>query len=132
MRKKTISNLFDYVFWYVLYSLPLILCFIAFIVYGLGYNGSSEYIDNTSINTFFSSYLGNFFSSTISVTDNLVYDTLFKIFGVGSQFFQFFSANSVVLMYLTYFILLNIVHVIVDVILFVPRVCHKLLDTTGV
>lgn len=107
MRK--IKNISDYIFWYSLYMLPIILLVLNWCCAGqISFAGV---FDIVGLNI---------------LTDNIVFTALTGVFGVGGVFPVF--QNTIILEYLTYFIMLVIIHIMVDVLLFIPRFCHKLLD----
>lgn len=108
MRKKTISCFFDILFWALVYGLPIIVLIIS------AYNK-----DIVS----FSSVLS---SIGVDCTDNIVYTTLVGVFGTGGSFPMF--ANNSIFEFATYFILANILHLVVDVLVFIPRLCHEFMD----
>lgn len=109
MRERNIKKILDNIFWYLLYALPIILiCF-------------NWFRGNTiSIADAFSTLGINI------IIDNPIFDVLVKTFGVDG-FLPVFQNNSMI-EFLSYFILLVIVHVFVDVVLYIPRFCHKILD----
>lgn len=109
MRKRNIAYFFDTLMWYLLYLLPLIAFIISFC---LGQNL-----------TFSSLFFG---IGLDIVSDNIVLITLVSIFG-STGVFPVFSSNDL-LIYLTYFICVFVIHILVDFLLFIPRFCHKLLD----
>lgn len=108
MRKKSISYFFDILFWSSVYALPLIVLIIS------AYNK-----DIVS----FSSVLS---SIGVDCTNNIVYTTLVDVFGTGGVFPMF--ANNSIFEFATYFILANILHLIVDVLVFIPRLVHDFLS----
>lgn len=112
MRKKTIKNLFDYVFWYGLYLLPLLLM----LVYWFK-TGSASFINVMS-------------DAGLSVlTTNPIYDALNQIFGSGGVLPLFTSPD--VIAFCTYFVSVFLVHLAVDFLLFIPRLAHKWMDCLG-
>lgn len=113
MRKRNIKYLFDTIFWYSLYMLPIILLCLNWFRGGI--LSLSELFSNVGLNI---------------VTNNVIYTGLVEMFGAGSTILPVFT-NNVVLEYLTYFIMLMIIHVFVDVLLFIPRWCHKMIDNGG-
>lgn len=113
MRKKSISHFFDTVFWYILYALPLLLLLISSI--------------RSSTVVTLSECMTNFGLSVTS--SNIVYTTLSDLFGASGVLPLFASTD--VLLFATYFINVMILHVIVDVLLFIIRLCHKWLNGFG-
>lgn len=159
MKKKTLSSVFDTIFWGFLLVLPLVMLIIVnvqfkyFLVreevplntgdgiqtsevyradtrlseYGITYEvysrlGLGSYDDNVDYDywtwnrlthnpvfEFFSNILSNYDSITLSVF-NLSVDSV--------NFWSF---------YFTWFVIINLMHILVDLILFIPRACKKLL-----
>ena len=109
MRKKTIKYLFDNVLWYMIYLLPLIFALIHWSTIGV--------LDLSSIFA-----LGGF----SLVADNFVFVCLNSIFGAGGVVPLF--AGSGLLMYLSYFIICWLLHLAVDVLLFIVRWSHSMID----
>lgn len=114
MRKKTLNCIFDNILWYALYMLPLI-CFVVM----LWHNGStgltlSSVFENCGLSI---------------VTDNIVVNSLIQLFGVGGLM-PFFVNNDLII-YFSYFIIVNIIHLAVDVLLFIPRFGHNLMNKGG-
>lgn len=110
MRNKKLKCLFDTLFWYTLYMLPILLLLLNWFRAG-----------NSSFSAVFLT------AGLDIVSNNVLFTALIDLFGANSDIFPIFSSNDV-LMYLTYFITLMIVHIIVDVLLYIPRYCHKILD----
>lgn len=108
MRKT--KRFYDYLFWYVLYGLPIILLIINWCCGQV--NSLDTIFNNAGLSIIF---------------DNIIFDTLVTLFGVDSTIMPVF-ANNDILQFLTYFIMLVIIHISVDVLLFIPRFCHKILD----
>ena len=108
MRKKNCSNFFDILFWFLVYSLPII-CII-FSAYNGGAINLSTILSNIGIDC----------------TGNVVYQTFIDLFGVGGVFPMF--ASNVMFEFASYFVLANILHLIVDVLVFIPRLLHNLMS----
>lgn len=111
MRKRTINHLADTIFWYILYFLPVI----AYLLFLFIEPGSSPTIVN--IESFFGSMGLSF------VTDNIIVNTLTGIFGPNGVL-PLFQDGSVILI-LAYYVSVFIMHLAVDFLLFIPRLCHK-------
>jgi len=106
MRKKTISNLFDNFFWYVVYMLPILLLLIYWFK-----TGSLSLVSCMN-----SAGLG-------VVVDNPIYTSLNAIFGSAGTFPLFASADLIA--FGSYFVCAFLLHLFVDFLLFIPRLCHK-------
>lgn len=109
MRKRTIKCLFDNIFWSVIYMLPLIFAIIHWFKIGV--------IDLSSVFA-----LGGF----ELFADNIVFSSLNSIFGASGIVPLF--ADSGILMYLSYFVICMIVHLVVDVLLFIVRLAHNWME----
>lgn len=115
MRKKTMSNLADHVFWLLVALLPLVLYVVQFFAYEL-----------TTVTTFtpFDSFMQTFGVSTSSV----VYTSLVDLFGVDGILPLFSGSNSAPILFLSYFVAVEVIHLAVDFLLFIPRLCHKYME----
>lgn len=110
MRKKTLYYIADKLLWLCLILLPLI-------IWAIG--------SHNGIYT-----LGSVFNEIGINNDNFIYQALYDLFGAGSDsIIHFFTQDSLLLVYFTYFIIVEIVHLFVDFILFIPRLSHKWLNS---
>lgn len=125
MRKKTVNNIFDQFMWHFLYMLPFVLLLISIIAYGMSKDGAS--FNFTEFYNGLPAVFDSFFTNTLDMSGNVVYTTLSDLFGSASEVFPFFK-SAFFPNYFTYFIMLSIIHVVVDVLLFLPRICHNLLE----
>lgn len=107
MKKKTITTLFDKVFWYIVYMLPIVVMLILTLKQG-------DFV--TIADTFTSLNL-------TGIDGSIVYNALFGIFGTGGIMPIFASPD--ILLFMSYFVYANIVHLFVDFILFIPRLAKK-------
>ena len=110
MRKRTIKRLADTIFWYALYFLPILILILMSIHNPI--SSVSSVIDTLGLNI---------------LTDNIIFTTLSDIFGVNGilPFFQ----NNDLLIFFTYYISVFTIHLLVDIILFIPKVAHKWLNS---
>lgn len=119
MRTKKSSDRFsrklDKIFWFLIAIGPFIGYFLCVAFNGLNIaSGSTVNLPN-----FFVTYvLGN-----VSFADNIVWNTLYAIFGPNSVFPIF--ANETALYIFNWFIWVELFHVFFDVIVFIPRIAHK-------
>lgn len=111
MRKRTINCFFDTLFWFIVSVLPLV----AFVIL-LFFNGASGVDLSTVINN-----IGFGLNDS-----NVVYVAINGICGVDGVLPLF--ASSDIILYLSYFVIVSILHVFVDVLLFIPRFAHKLME----
>lgn len=115
MSKQAVKNRCSVVFWWLIKMFPLI-CYALQFFLRVGTPESSLY-------TFLSTNLE-------FITGNVVYSTLAEIFGADG-FFPMFAANSGILIYFSYFVFVEFVHILVDVLVFLPVVCRKLMTKWG-
>lgn len=118
MRKRTVSNFFDNLMWYMIYLLPFIITIITTI------SATNVHFGTGNFNFTFTTHLQDSLLNLVS-TDNIVFTTLMDIFGQGG-IFELFHGN-ILILYFTYFINCTIIHVLVDTLVFLPRLFEKML-----
>lgn len=117
MRKRNCDKLFDNIFWYTIYMLPILITIAIYF---------SIYHDTGTI------------PSLVELAELLIDDgsrpspDIFMGY-LAPIVMNFFPDGgnglvTVLLIYCGHFILANIVHLFVDFILFIPRLCHKWMD----
>ena len=109
-KRDKIGHFFDNLMWYTIYLLPLI-----FMIIFLCVNGEIRGLSSIMI-----------LSGLSFVTDNIVFTSLSSLFG-ASGVFPIFTDTSM-LVYLSYFVCVTIVHLIIDVLLYVVRLCHNVVN----
>lgn len=115
MRKRTINNLWDSIFWGIIYLLPLLLYF----------------VDIIALKGEFTTTLQSFMVDFVD-SNNIILE-LFNQFLGGSQLtvdgstidMYFFGNYSPVVYYLAYCATVAISHVFFDIVVFIPRLAHK-------
>lgn len=117
MLSKTTKNRFAYkldkVFWFFIQIFPLV-CFTFYCIAG---TRGGEVVVPT-FNSFLIKLGINYQQG------NVFYDVLAKLFGAGGAFPLFVDSGGVIL-YLTYVLTMEVLHVCFDVIVFIPRLAHK-------
>lgn len=113
MRKRNISFLFDHVMWYLLYLLPVFMLVVLTCVLRQAVSFESVF-ELVGLNI---------------ATNSVVYTTLVSICGSVGVLPLFGSLD--ILIYLTYFVNVFIVHLLVDFVLFIPRLAHKWMSKFG-
>ena len=109
MRKRTIKCLADTIFWYALYFLPILILILM-----------SIHNPITSISSVISTLGLNV------LQDNIIFTTLSDIFGSGGVL-PFFQSTDLILFF-TYYICVYLLHLLVDFVIFIPRLAHKWLN----
>lgn len=115
MRKRTMTNLADHVFWLLVALLPLVLYVVQFFAYEL-----------TNVTTFtpFDSFMSSLGVSSTSV----IFTSLNDLFGAEGTLPLFSGTSSAPILFLSYFVAVEIIHLAVDFLLFIPRLCHKYME----
>lgn len=120
MRMKKIGNTrfsykLDKIFWFVISLFPLF----SWLIYLFSFSSYTE-----SPLTFYA-WLEQNFSFMGQVSQSPIYSTLYQIFSITSVTSLFPILSTSLMAFFTYLITVEIVHVIYDVIVFIPRLAHK-------
>lgn len=120
MRTRKTSNTrysykLDKIFWFVVSFFPLF----SWLVYLFSF---SSY---TASPLTFYAWLEQNFAFMGQVSNSIIYSTLYQIFSITSVASLFPALSTSLLAFFTYLITVEIVHVIYDVIVFIPRLAHK-------
>lgn len=111
MRKRTIKNVADTIFWYVLYFLPVI----CFVLITYAQQGRAD----------IQSFMGfDQYMELWGVTSGPIVETLGAIFGDGGEVIQLFSEWGI-FSFLQWYVGVYLLHLCVDFLLFIPRLAHK-------
>ena len=123
MRKRNIMFIADTIFWYLIYFLPVILYGIYMI--HAPESGSSLVPITDFMNVCIRSVVNDSNPILLVLKQLFAYDGIIPFFS---------SSKSFILDILTWFATMNIIHLAIDFVLFIPRLCHKWLDmyTKGV
>ena len=117
MLSKTTRTRFSYkidkLFWFFIQIFPLV----CFTVYCIAGTRGSEVVVPT-FNSFLVKLGLNYQQG------NVFYDVLAQLFGSNGAFPLFVDSGGVVL-YLTYVLTMEVLHVCFDVLVFIPRLAHK-------
>ena len=116
MRKRTVTFLADKIFWLLVALLPLIIFALQFLIYDL-----------TSITSEMPTFL-DFMQSFGLSTSSICYTVMSDLFGAGGILPLFAEGNNAVLLFLSYFCSVEIIHLAVDFIVFIPRLSHKFMN----
>lgn len=116
MRKKTVNHIADTIFWYILYFYPII-AYLIYLFASQGFLTSNYEVMNIIV------FMDKIALRPLSEDNNIIFGTLRDLFGTNG-ILPLFSTNGV-LTVMTYYVSVYIVHLAVDFILFIPRLCHK-------
>ena len=114
-KSSRFSKRLDSLFWWLLKLLPLVM----FVCYIYGYYRSGN--TDVATNEFFS-IIQNYCMMSF---DNVVFQTLFSVFGPEGALPLFNSVRNPIAIYLSYIVIIDILHIMVDVLVFIPRLAHK-------
>lgn len=114
MRERTLKSFFDKIMWYGIYLFPLI-CY-AFLCLSFQFDGSNQVL---SFDSFMESLTGfGGFGGDLMLTINLLFADVLQLTDVGG-----------IQQYVVYLIVVTIIHVIFDIIVFIPRLFHNFLES---
>ena len=116
MRKRTMSAIADHLYWLLVVLLPLVCYLIQFLSYEL-----------TTVTDSLPTFVSFMQSFGIS-TDSVIYTVLGDLFGSNGILPMFSAGSNAVLLYLAYFVMVQIIHLAVDFLVFIPRLSHKWME----
>lgn len=105
----------DKIFWFVISFFPLF----SWLVYLFSFTSYTA-----SPLTFYA-WLEQNFALLGQVSHSIIYSTLYQIFSITSVNSIFPALSTSLLAFFTYMVTVEIVHVLYDVIVFIPRLAHK-------
>lgn len=117
--RKTSNTRYSYkldkIFWFIISFFPLF----SWLIYLFSF---SNY---TASPLTFYAWLDQNFGFMGQVSSSVIYSTLYQIFSITSVSSLFPALSTSLMAFLTYLITVEIIHVIYDVIVFIPRLAHK-------
>ena len=126
MRKRNVKFIFDKILWGLIMLLPILL----YMIYLCSHRISADSVTILSIEYFL--------HDTLSFFTGVTMDDIVMSSNVGNVFYEFFesgiflkmplTASSFISWYLMYIICVELMHICVDVILLLPRICRNWLD----
>ena len=124
MESKKLSKKLNTIFWYVLYTLPLVLLFFYLVSCCFAINQTGETISFESFSYMSYSFVIDGFVDTLwfpifNAVSNLAITLGFNVDSYGLSF---------LCIILCWFIQTNFLHVLVDVLLFIPRLFHNIME----
>lgn len=120
MRTRKTSNTrysykLDKIFWFIISFFPLF----SWLIYLFSF---SSY---TAAPIAFYAWLEQNFALIGQSPNSIIYSTLYQIFSVTSVSSLFPALSTSLMSFFTYLITVEIVHIIYDVMVFIPRLAHK-------
>lgn len=122
MRKKTVTHSIKTIFWYIIYMLPILSVLVAWF-------SSGDFFVNAGWDSF-SSYFEYEIANYIDFR-NPIYTTLYDIISEDGFIPIFKQGNSgfvPIIGFMAWFVGTYLMHLLVDFILFIPRLCHKFMN----
>lgn len=117
--KKTGSTRFSYkldkIFWFVISFFPLF----SWLIYLFSFS------DYAKPPLAFYAWLEQNFGFMGNITKSVIYSTFYRIFSIASVDSLFPVLSSSLMAFFTYLVTVEIVHVLYDIIVFIPRLAHE-------
>lgn len=117
--KKSNNTRFSYkldkIFWFVISFFPLF----SWLIYLFSFSGYTA-----SPLTFYT-WIDQNFGFMGHITNSVIYSIFYQIFSITSISSLFPTLSTSLMAFFTYLVTVEIVHVIFDVIVFIPRLAHK-------
>ena len=117
MRKRNLSYLIDKLFWTLVLITPLLF----YTFYMLSY----RFTDDTMQVVGFADYIINTFGIN---TSGDVYVAFLDIFSSADFLGVLNSGNNSLVLYMVYMFIVELIHVVYDVLVFIPRFAHKVVE----
>lgn len=114
--KNNAIDVLDSLFWWTIMLFPV-----------LGWLFS--FLPDNSQNYTFASFMADVFNYPVS-ENNVAYTTLLKLFG-SDGYLPMAGVSDSLCMYLSYMVYVQFGHMVFDVIVFLPRLCHDWIDSFG-
>lgn len=118
--KRKNKNSVRQVLWYFILALPLLSFLLSYLV------RIPSVTDSSPLSITLYTYLQNVYGL---LTNNIVYDCFNGIFGAVGILPIF--ENSGILLYMSYFVAVELCHIVVDVLLLLPTIIHSFFDKLG-
>lgn len=133
VRKRTVTHITKNIFWYIIYLLPLLL-FIGYIFSCYSNEGFFSWyseVDGAPYNVDFLVGYFNRFMNAFVMSSNPIYNVFTDLFGRGGMLpiFNSVTVGEGIILYFTYFVGVYLIHLCVDFLLFIPKLCHKWMNS---
>lgn len=119
ITRKTSNTRFSYkldkIFWFIISFFPLF----SWLIYLFSFSGYA-----TSPLTFYA-WLDQCFGFMGQIQKSAIYSTFFQLFSITSVDSLFPALSTSLMAFFTYLVTVEIVHIVYDVMLFIPRLAHK-------
>ena len=114
LKNCSVSDLFDRILWSLIMLFPLI----AYCLYLVSDKGTSDMLG-----------IVEYYTDIIPLNmAGTIFETLHTLF---VEYMPFFSSMSWVCLIFTWFVFVEFVHIVVDILVFIPRMCHYWISCFG-
>lgn len=122
MRKRTINHILDKIFWYTLYLLPIIV-FIICLLSSKSVTGSSEfeYVQALDLEV----AMAQTWEVLVPIVEDSAVSTTIESMASYFNLESWLGVDSFFNNFFTYYIYIIIFHLVVDILLFIPKLSHK-------
>lgn len=128
MRKRTVTHISKNIFWYLLYLLPIFVWLM--FIWAFAFVNVDSFLNMDW--EMFPSLHGLLLSHFGVSTDSVIYQSLLSIFDTAGilPMFDFLGSSIAdgILLYFTYFVGVYLIHLMIDFLLFIPKLAHKWLN----
>nr|DAV80602.1 MAG TPA: hypothetical protein [Inoviridae sp.] len=119
ITRKTSNTRYSYkldkIFWFIISFFPLF----SWLIYLFSFSGYTA-----SPLTFYA-WLEQNFGFLGQIQESIIYSTFYQIFSITSVTSLFPALSPSLMAFFTYLVTVEIVHVLYDIIVFIPRLAHK-------
>ena len=133
MRKRTVTHITKNIFWYIIYLLPLLFFIVqifscysneGFFPWFMEVDGDSSNVD--LLVDYFNEFMMGFV-----VHNNPISNVFMDIFSFGGllPIFNNGATGDGLILYFSYFVGVYLIHLCVDFLLFIPKLCHKWMNS---
>lgn len=122
MRKRTFNHIVEKLFWSILYMLPLII-FIICLFLNVNTTGDSEFNHFTNIDV--DRVFSQVWETCFPISSDNVVSQAFDSFSIYFNMQNLLGQDSFLNNFFTYYVYVVIFHIVIDVVLFVPKLAHK-------
>lgn len=138
MRKRTVNCIVKNIFWYTIYLLPIIVALIITLSvtsesFFYWFKETYQFQTIDSLSNLFVFNFDGVLRAIIDIDYNPIYSALVSAFATDGGVVPLFSNESTggvaFLRYFAYFISVYLLHILIDFLLFIPRLCHKWMNS---
>lgn len=122
MRKRTFNHIIEKVFWSILYMLPLII-FIICLFLNVNTTGDSEFNHYVTVDV--ERVFSQVWETCLPISSDNIVSQAFDSVSAHFNMQYLLGQDSFLNNFFTYYVYVVIFHLLVDVLLFIPKFAHK-------